>query len=780
VALMREETLRIAGLSAPAEIAVDYWGIPHIRAETQADLFFVQGFNAARDRLWQLDLWRKRGLGLLAADFGPGYLEQDRAARLFLYRGDMAAEWAAYGDDAQAVCAAFVAGINAYVALTEREPGRLPPEFGVLGTRPARWAADDVVRIRSHGLTRNALSEVVRSNVLARADAATDLLRKNLEPPATPKIPDGLPLGAVPIAALDLFRLAQAHVTFSQERLACPLDRAGAWRKVDEWNEVLIDAAWEGSNNWAVHGSRTDTGLPILASDPHRQHAVPSLRYVAHLTMPGFDAIGAGEAVVPGLSLGHNGSCAFGLTIFCADQEDVYVLDLDPKEPGRYRFGDGYEPLRIVEEAIAVKGHPDQTVPLAFARQGPVLWRDDRGHRAVVVRSVWFEPGAAPYLRSLKLMRAPDVATFTRDAKRWGAPSANLVAADRRGHIAWMPVGFVPNRPHHDGLLPVPGDGRYEWAGMLDPDLLPVAIDPPTGFVHSANEMNLPAAWNHDTHKVGFEWTERSRASRIAEVLGAAGTHTLAASRALQTDTVSIPARRLCALLPKRASDPDAAMGLDLFDGWDHTLDAASAPAALHEVWWTKHLKPALLARFAPDENVRRLLAPGDVDGLLPLLERPDARWGANPAAERDALLVATLAAAMREGRDRLGAYPPAWAWGTLHAGYFEHALTNVRGNAAWDVGPLPKGGSASTPMYTGYRPLDFRITHGASFRMIVDLADLDRSVTLNAPGQSGDPRSPHYRDLAETWSRGGYVPMLYTRPAIDAATQTLIRLEPA
>lgn len=164
------ETIVAGGLRAPAEIAIDCWGIPHLRASTCDDLFFVQGFNAARDRLWQIDLWRKRGLGLLAADFGPGYLAQDYAARLFLYRGDMVAEWASYAPDAQAICQAFVAGINAYVALIEREPARLPAEFRLFSTRPARWATDDVVRVRSHALTRNAISEVRRANVLKRAD----------------------------------------------------------------------------------------------------------------------------------------------------------------------------------------------------------------------------------------------------------------------------------------------------------------------------------------------------------------------------------------------------------------------------------------------------------------------------------------------------------------------------------------------------------------------------------------------------------------------------------
>jgi penicillin amidase len=176
-------TIAASGLAAPAEIRIDRWGIPHISAESLADLFFTQGFNAARDRLWQIDLWRKRGLGLLAADFGPGYLMQDRASRLFLYRGDMDAEWRSYGDDAEVICTAFAAGINAYVRLIEAGTMPLPKEFSVLGTRPGRWQPADVVRIRTHCLSRNAASEVFRANVLALADPETDLLRAKLSPP---------------------------------------------------------------------------------------------------------------------------------------------------------------------------------------------------------------------------------------------------------------------------------------------------------------------------------------------------------------------------------------------------------------------------------------------------------------------------------------------------------------------------------------------------------------------------------------------------------------------
>ena len=298
------DAIAVPGLTAPAEILVDRWGIPHLTAASLDDLFFLQGFNAARDRLWQIDLWRKRGLGLLAADFGPGYLAQDIASRHFLYRGDMAAEWAAYAEDAEAICTRFAAGINAYVGLTEREPERLPQEFRLFGTRPARWRPEDVVRIRSHGLTRNALSELARAHVLAGADAATDRLRKAIEPPVEVGPVPGFDPEAVPPDALQLFRLAMAPVTFPPERLAATLDEAHLWRVATDLGEVLRAQEHEGSNNWAVHGSRTATGRPILATDPHRTHAVPSLRYLVHLTAPGFDAIGAGE---PSRARHHDG-----------------------------------------------------------------------------------------------------------------------------------------------------------------------------------------------------------------------------------------------------------------------------------------------------------------------------------------------------------------------------------------------------------------------------------------------------------------------------------------
>ncbi|MCW6510598.1 penicillin acylase family protein [Lichenifustis flavocetrariae] len=779
---MHHEDIAVLGLSEPVAITVDTWGIPHIRAGNLLDLFFAQGFNAARDRLWQIDLWRKRGLGLLAADFGPGYLEQDRAARLFLYRGDMEAEWACYCSDAKVICDAFVNGINAYVDLVDAEPKRLPPEFVELGTRPAKWAADDVVRIRSHSWMRNALSEVIRANVMAQAGAEADLLRQTLNPPITPTIPEGLDLGSIPTAVLDIFKLALVPVTFGRERLDTDLDKAEAWRKVTPLGEVVREANGQGSNNWVIAGTNTETGRPILANDPHRAHAAPSLRYLVHLTCPEFDGIGAGEPILPGIMMGHNGTIAFGLTLFFGpDEEDVYVYETAPDDPELYRYDDGWERMTRIEEPATVRGAPGQTLALKFTRHGPVIFEDPTKRRAYAVRSVWFEPGAAPYFVSLSSMRAKTHADFAEDMKRWAVPAVNQVYADTGGTIAWIAAGTSPIRTNWEGLLPVPGDGRYEWQGFYRAGDLPHVLNPETGFFATANEQNVPVDWSLPAEKIGHEWIEGARANRIAEVFAATPVHSVRTSCALQTDLLSLPARRVVRLLADLGSE-DAAIStaLDLLRDWDAVLAADSAAAALFEVWWSKHLRPGVLAMAVADPATRALLGAGDPDGVLPRLEQPGPWFAAPAEAARDALLLGTLSRAYSECAEHMGLDPSAWAWGRLHQGYFEHVLTGLTRSPDLNVGPLPMGGSDSTPMNAMYRFNDFRVILGASVRMVVDVGAWDESVCINAPGQSGDPRSPHYGDLAGKWSKGEYVPMLYSQEAVSTAAQMQLCLRPS
>jgi penicillin amidase len=775
---MSEVVVRIPGLSSPATITLDRWGVAHIRAESFLEMFFVQGFNAARDRLWQLDLWRKRGLGLLAADYGPGYLEQDRAARLFLYRGDMEREWASYSADAQEICSRFVAGINAYIELCAAEPGRLPTEFAAMSVKPARWSPEDVVRIRSHSPMRNALSEVVRSNVLASADPATDEFRQSLQPQHNPL--EGLTSKPkpLPLECLDVFKLATTPVTFSEDRLKATMKDARSWRRVTPLGDVVHEAMGQGSNNWAVAGSRTSTGRPILANDPHRAHATPSLRYVVHIASPEFNGIGAGEPALPGISIGHNGTSAFGLTLFFGhDQEDVYVYETHPDDPDLYRYGDGWERIRLVEEKVDVRGFGETVLSLRFTRHGPIVADYASEHRAVAVRTVWAEPGTAPYFRSIASMRAKSFDKFRELMWGWGVPAVNQVYADVTGDVGWTVAGFSPVRPNWDGLLPVAGDGRHEWRGFLDGRELPWSLNPDHGYVATANEFNLPDNWSKNS-TIGYEWTEPSRAERISEFFSTTVEHSVADSRSLQTDVVSMPARRLIALLEALSGrDGRETNALKFLREWDGRLDAKSGPGALFEVWWAAHLRPLLFAQLIDDPRVVALIGPGNVATTLAHLEA--RKKAADPTV--NTLLLDSLRSAATDCERRMGDDPSSWAWGRVHQAMFEHAVSAVNPELAanLNVGPLPIGGSDSTPMNGMYRPSDFRLTIGASFRIVTDVGAWDNSVYINTPGQSGDSRSPHYQDLAPAWARGDYVPLLYSDEAIEEAAVVCIRLLP-
>ncbi|MGB2202908.1 MAG: penicillin acylase family protein [Pseudooceanicola atlanticus] len=774
---MQPDRETLSGLTAPGSITIDRWGIPHIKAESERDLFFLQGVNAARERLWQIDLWRKRGLGLLAESFGPGYLEQDRATRLFLYRGDMAAEWAAYSEDAKAICTAFVEGINAWIDQLERTGVDLPPEFLRTDTRPQKWAPEDVPCIRSHSMMRNGLSKVIRANVMARADASTDLLRQYLEPLHDIEVPEGLSLDAVPVSALDLFKLAIAPVSFEPERMAAPLSDAASWTKPLATGDVIRDTNGQGSNNWVISADRSDTGRPIMASDPHRAHAVPSLRYIAHLTCPTLDVIGAGEPCLPRICIGHNGTAAFGLTLFFGpDQEDMRVYEINPDNPDQYLYDDAWEDMRIIREQVPVRGEEPQELVLRFTRHGPVIWAE--GKSALAVETVWNSPGAAPYLKSLASMRSESFKAFRGHMESWGVPAANLVYADTSGDIGWTAAGFSPVRPNWDGLLPTPGDGRFEWAGYYPGDKLPDILNPAAGHFATANEMNLPAGWDQSTDRIGYEWMEPSRANRIAEVLDSEAPHGLADSEALQCDILSIPARRLMTLLSGLDAVPSEAQ--TLFDGWDCKLTTDSGAAALFEVWWSRHLRPGLFAAVTDDPEIRAWLVPGDPAGVLAYLEAPDGKLGQTPEQARDDLLVTTLEKAMSDCRDLMGAAPEAWRWGTIHKGRFRNATARLSADPALDpIDEVEVPGSDSTPMNALYSAADFSVTLGASVRLVIDVGNWDNSRFINAPGQSGDPRSPHYADLVESWAKGEYHPLVYTPEAIQAAAMSRAEFYP-
>jgi penicillin G amidase len=774
------ETIQAPGLQSPGEIIVDRWGIPHIYAGSERDAFFLQGWNAARDRLWQIDLWRKRGLGRLSAAFGPAYVEQDRALRAFLYRGDMTAEWAAYGENSKASTDAFVAGVNAYVARVKANPELLPIEFRITGSEPEAWTAEDIVCIRSHGRTRNLTSEVARARVACAAGLEVDALRKKLEPAIKSAIPDGLDPCSIPPDVLRNYVLATQPVVFSKDETKISMD------SMEEYQARLAELESKienhGSNSWTIAPSRTTTGRPILANDPHREVDLPSLRYIAHLSAPGFDIIGAGEPALPGISIGHNGTIAFGLTIFKTDQEDLYVYELDPGNHDRYRYLDGFETMRTVVEEIPVKGEAPRGAELKFTRHGPVIYVDEQNHRAFALRSTWFEPGASAYFGSANYMKAKSFAEFRKAIEAWGSPSENQVYADIAGNIGWVVGGHAPIRPNWDGLMPVPGDGRYEWAGLRPGSELPSSYNPQQGFIATANEMNIPADSPAMAMKLGFEWSNPSRIHRIKEVFAEKRKFSILDAMALQTDDTTQVGRRIAMLLSSLCSDdPQIAIGLKLLGDWNGRTSIDSAAAAIAEVWTAKHLGRGVVAATTP-KPARAIVGDGDLDTIADLLDAPDARFGADPKVARDKILLETLGAAVKEISALLGPAPEDWAWGRLHHAQFDHALGPVvdeRTRMRLNVPRLPLGGTAFSPMSATYRSGDFRTMEGASFRMVLDVGQWDESVAINAPGQSGDPESPFYRNLAPLWAAGKYVPLLYSRPAVEAAAFRRYKLTP-
>ncbi len=347
---------------------VDHWGIPHIFAQSPRDAFFLQGYNAARDRLWQIDLWRKRGLGLLSKSFGPTYVEQDRAARLFLYRGDMEKEWAAYAPDARASVEAFTAGVNAYIGDVRAGARPMPVEFKLTGSTPEEWRPEDVLRIRSHALVSNVTSEVARARVACAGGIVADELRRKLDPPTHKRIvPAGLNPCDIPKDVLNDYELATRQVDFDALGKKQQSSIDGDIRLADLMDKQLN----EGSNNWVVAPTKTATGRPILANDPHRQLGVPSLRYVVGLNAPGLNIIGAGEPALPGVSIGHNNDIAFGITIFAMDQEDLYVYETNPKDPDSYRYNGKWEKMTVEKQTIDVEARPTRSHPPLHAAWCP-------------------------------------------------------------------------------------------------------------------------------------------------------------------------------------------------------------------------------------------------------------------------------------------------------------------------------------------------------------------------------------------------------------------------
>jgi penicillin amidase len=774
---------RVDGLHEPVEIIKDRWGIAHIYARNKDDLFFAQGFNVAADRLFQLELWRRQATGTVAEILGKKALRRDIGARLLKFRGDIKEELNFYHPQGEEITSAFVRGINAYIDLTRKQPNLLPVEFRLLGTIPGYWTPEIVVS-RHNGLFRNAAREVRLAQGVRAAgpDKVTEWLDLH---PGNPDLrpAEGLDLESITDEVIALYKETRSSIRFSAEDIVDSAERASApvpGASSGLWPFLLrpVPSPSYGSNNWAVSGRLTKSGFPLLANDPHRALQIPSLRYWVHLSAPGWNVIGGGEPALPGVSIGHNDYGAWGLTIFSADQEDLYVYETDPENSARFRYSDGWEEMTTVREKIPVKDAAPVEALLKFTRHGPVIFEDSERHQAVALRASWLEVGCAPYLSSLRMDQARTWPEFRAACFNNRTPSENMVWADRNGNIGWQATGLVPVRPNWPGLLPVPGEGRFEWAGFLPASELPSLHNPGPGFIATANQDNLPKDY---PHQVGFQWADPFRFLRISEVLDSSRELGLSEMMGLQQDVLSLPARRLVPLLKGlREGTGLVQKAIGMLKAWDFILLPESAAAALYIAWERavlENLKTALLP-----EAGRSVLGQPPLLKAIGWLEAPDRRFGPNPEAERDRLLVTSIEQSVEFLVKTFGPDPAQWRYGDsrFHHVRLRHPLSAALKEELWeefDLGPLPRAGDGQTVNNTSDSDNQ---TSGATFRIIADLADWDRSQGSNSPGQSGDPKNPHYSDLFSPWAEGKYFPVYFSRRKVESAAERFIRLEPA
>ena len=738
-----------AGLQAPVEVIRDPWGVAHIYASSQDDLFFAQGFVAAQDRLWQLDLWRRRAEGHLAEILGEQFVERDRYARLLRYRGDWAAEWRSYSPDAKQIVESFVRGINAYIASVK---GRPPIEFQWLGIEPQPWTPETCVsRLAGFPMAGNASSEIIRAELIQRLGAERAAKLMPTDPPHALVAPGGLNLEGI-----DSSVIADLNAAASDSGVHPP----------------------EGSNNWVIAGARTATGKPILANDPHRSLRLPSLRYIVHLVAPGWNVIGAGEPALPGVSIGHNQRIAFGLTIFPTDQQDIYVERTNPDDPNQYfdpAAPGNWRKMDVQQDEIRVRGEAQaRRVELKYTKHGPVIFEDRARHRAYALRWVGDEPGTAGYLAGIAISRAQNWKEFRSALGRWKLPPENFVYADVDGNIGYQAAGLVPIRKNWDGLLPVPGDsGKFEWSGFYALDDLPHLFNPPEQFAATANNNTLPPG---ERRHLGSDWDSPFRVNRIREVLSAAHGHTVQDSARLQGDVVSWAAREMLQLVKRvQTAGATRARAVDLLQKWDGALDKDSAAAALYAVWVIR-LRDDLILEHLPPEIRRLGEEVVDEPALLAALRHDKAAEGEKNS--ENGTLGRALDEAIAELENKLGTDWSAWRWGALHTAMFRHTLaTNAERAALLNRGPVERAGHAYTVNATSGP--GFSQTSGASYREVLDLADWDNSLAINVPGQSGQPESPHYDDLLALWARNAHFPLLYSRGAVEKQSRERLLLVP-
>ncbi len=784
-----EGELTLPGAGAGLRIERDGHGIPTIRAANQRDAMFGLGVVHAQDRLWQMETHRRIGAGRLSEAFGDGALDTDRFLRILGVRKAAAAQLAQVNPQALEALTAYADGVNAVIGTLRARP----PEFVLLGLNPEPWQPVDSLSwaiMMALDLGANWQTEVIRLRL------AMKLPKQRIDELLPPYPGDAVPASQDYVA---LYRSLKLDST--QAGLADPvLQRLLAVAPESEVEGL-------GSNSWVLAGSRTTTGKPMLANDPHLKLSTPALWYFARIIAPGIDVAGATMPGLPSVVMGQNAHIAWGLTNTGPDVQDTYLERIDPADPARYQTPDGWAKFETRQELIKVKGQPDQLLSVRSTRHGPVI--SDAAVAGVAGEALGGtggkggQPGYALALRwtgldsdsdvvgtGLAMMAAGSVEAFIKASAGWVAPMQNMAVADAAGRIALVSPGRVPLRkPENDlvGLAPAPGwDARYDWDGYLPVDLLPQQIDPAKGYVANANQKLVPPDY---PHFISHHWALPFRHQRIEQLLDAKPQHSLDDLRTMHGDLTSLAVQRLLPRLQAARSDHAlAAAAQQQLAGFNGEMLADKAAPLIY--WaWHRQLSEKVLADETGAPLYDRLLGQrGYFDILEAAMSQADGWWcdnKATPAVETcDQQAGAALTAALDELKALQGPDPAAWQWGKAHQARSEHRpFSRVKLLAPWFENRVPVGGDSYTinvgrvslkpDAATGELYLD---EHGPSLRALYDLGDRNKSRVIHSTGQSGVPWSPLYRSFVKTWQQVQDVPLF----APAGEPQQVLLIKPA
>ncbi len=755
--------LRVPGLDGPVEVWRDPEGVPHVLAGSVHDAFLAQGFVHAQDRLWHMDYDRRRGRGRWAEWAGPAGLAQDVQMRRFRLVASARADYAALDGETRALLDAYAAGVNAFVATT----ASLPVEYELLEDRPEPWTAEDslvVFKVR-HVLMGTWQTKAWRARLLRRLGPR---LAAALCPGTGPA-----PMLIVPPGAE--YR-GPAWDAFPALAAAAPL--------IDDLPE------WEGgSNNWAVAGTRTASGKPLVAGDPHRPLDVPNVYYPNHLACREFDAIGLSFPGVPGFThFGHNAHVAWCVTHTAADYQDLYVERFDPADPGRYRTPGGWRPAERHRETIRVRGAAPVEIEVTVTGHGPVVLGEPRSGTAFAFRYTATAEPNRTFDAILPMLRARSADELEAAMRPWVDPVNNLVFADVHGVIGYRTRGRVPRRAMANAWLPVPGwDGAHEWAAPIPFAAMPALRDPATGWIATANSRVVGPEY---PDYLGLDYAPDFRTRRLAERLGALRAATVADMQAIHADRVSLPAREFLPLLAALPAGAAAKAALEQLRGWDGTMDRDSVAAAVYAVFRERLLREVMTPLLGPLASEAFAGAPrgavahmSRVRSRLPEWIRSDDRTVLPPGTDWPAALARALAGAVVELEERLGPDPAGWRWGRLHGTEPRHPLSLLRPELGRWLDPpgVAVGGDGDTVQNAGFiAAAGYGVTATSVARYVFDLGDWDRSGWVIPLGVSGHPGSPHYADQVAPWSEGRLCPMRYGWAGIRRDAESHQRLDPA